>query len=212
MLDSLSPNWIIERIKDPETRESIEVKFRVGGLSKQIQDCQYDIIDSLCKEVSKPFMKALEIGSWTGCSSCIIGSRIKIYDGILYCVDNFLGGNEIASLVPVAEKYNIKDIFLSNIKWAELEDTVKLLYMNSREASKQFKNGELDFIFLDGDHSYDGVSLDCNLWFPKLNTGGIIAGHDFSGDVGDGLTRAILERWNSNFQHKNQIWWVKKED
>lgn len=212
MLDSNSPNWLLERITDPETQELIEAKFRIENISKQIQDCQYEIIDSLCKEVGHPFMKAVEIGSWSGLSSCIIGSRLRIYDGTLYCIDNFLGGIEKASLVPVAEKYNIKDIFLSNVYWAELDTTIKLLYMNSKEASKQFRNEELDFIFLDGDHSYDGVCLDCNLWYPKLKNKGIICGHDFYNDSGDGLTRAILERWNGKFQHKDQIWWVKKED
>lgn len=212
MLDPSCPNWMIERITSFELRESIEAKFRVGGLSKQIQDSQYKILDDLCKSVCKPFMKATEIGNWTGLSTCIIGSRIRIWEGTLYCVDNFLGGIEFKSLVPVAKKHNIKDIFLSNIKWAELNNTVKLLYMNSKEASKQFKDKELDFIFIDGDHSYDGCGLDCDLWFPKLKIGGVICGHDFANDPGDGLTRAILERWNGKFQHKDQIWWVEKEE
>jgi hypothetical protein len=50
------------------------------------------------------------------------------------------------------------------------------------------------------------------LWYPKLKVGGIICGHDFSSDVKDGLTRAILERWSSTFKHDNQIWWVTKEN
>lgn len=211
MFELTSPNWFLERVRDPELRDSIEKRFIVGGLSKQIQDCQYDTLDFLCKSIGKPYMKALEVGCWTGCSTCIIGSRLRIYDGILYCVDNFTGGKEKSSLVPIAEKYNIKSLFLSNIEWAELNNTIKLLYMNSREASKHFLDEELDFIFLDGDHSYDGVSQDINLFYPKLKTNGIICGHDFYGDVSDGLTRSVIEHFNGRFEHKNQIWWVKKE-
>jgi predicted O-methyltransferase YrrM len=43
----------------------------------------------------------------------------------------------------------------------------------------------LDFLFIDGDHSYDGVKLDFELYAPLVRPGGLIALHDISppGDV-----------------------------
>ncbi len=35
-----------------------------------------------------------------------------------------------------------------------------------------------DFIFIDGDHTYDAVKQDFDQWFPLLSQGGIIAFHD----------------------------------
>jgi predicted O-methyltransferase YrrM len=41
----------------------------------------------------------------------------------------------------------------------------------------KFKN-KFDFIFIDGDHSYDGVRRDYEMWLPFLEYGGYIAFHD----------------------------------
>jgi len=38
---------------------------------------------------------------------------------------------------------------------------------------------EVDFIWVDGDHSYHGVSGDIRAWFPRLISGGVIAFHDY---------------------------------
>jgi predicted O-methyltransferase YrrM len=37
---------------------------------------------------------------------------------------------------------------------------------------------QLDFLFIDGDHSYEGVKQDFELYSPFVRTGGIIAFHD----------------------------------
>jgi len=36
-----------------------------------------------------------------------------------------------------------------------------------------------DLIFLDGDHSFEGVRADILAWDPHLKTGGFLVGHDF---------------------------------
>ena len=48
------------------------------------------------------------------------------------------------------------------------------------DALQFLKDGELDFIYIDGDHRYEGVLADLNGWRPKLREGGIMAGHDWS--------------------------------
>lgn len=45
----------------------------------------------------------------------------------------------------------------------------------------QFPNG-VDFLFLDGDHWYDGVKEDFEKFSPLVAAGGIIAFHDIHGD------------------------------
>ncbi|PWE31971.1 class I SAM-dependent methyltransferase [Maritimibacter sp. 55A14] len=55
--------------------------------------------------------------------------------------------------------------------------------------------GEVDLVYLDGDHTYDGVRSDLELWWPHLPVGGRIAGDDYAlgGWWGDGVVRAIGE-------------------
>lgn len=49
----------------------------------------------------------------------------------------------------------------------------------STEVVKQFKDESLDFVFLDGNHSYEYVVADIAAWSKKVRKGGIIYGHDF---------------------------------
>lgn len=46
---------------------------------------------------------------------------------------------------------------------------------------KEILNGnELDFLYIDGDHSYEGVKKDFEMYGPLIRKGGIIAFHDIS--------------------------------
>ncbi|MBF0336976.1 MAG: class I SAM-dependent methyltransferase [Nitrospirae bacterium] len=45
---------------------------------------------------------------------------------------------------------------------------------------REVTNGELDFIMLDGDHSYEGVKSDFLAYWPMLRDNGILAIHDSS--------------------------------
>jgi len=58
-------------------------------------------------------------------------------------------------------------------------DRCKVLRMDSVEAAATFADKSLAFVYLDGDHSLEGVLRDLRAWWPKVRSGGIIAGHDY---------------------------------
>lgn len=49
----------------------------------------------------------------------------------------------------------------------------------SVEASKQFEDGSLDFVYIDAGHDFANVVKDIAAWLPKIRKGGIISGHDY---------------------------------
>lgn len=53
------------------------------------------------------------------------------------------------------------------------------LRLYSDEAAIEFFKGELDFVYLDANHSLPYVISDLHAWAPKVRKGGIISGHDF---------------------------------
>lgn len=40
---------------------------------------------------------------------------------------------------------------------------------------------DLDFVYLDADHSYEAVLVDLATWWQKIRVGGILMGHDYNG-------------------------------
>lgn len=58
----------------------------------------------------------------------------------------------------------------------------------SNIAVKSFEDGSIDSVFIDGNHKYDFVKEDIEIWAPKVRIGGIVSGHDYyvtpSGNVG----------------------------
>lgn len=49
----------------------------------------------------------------------------------------------------------------------------------SAEASGDFKDQSLDFVYIDGAHDKENVAMDIMAWFPKVRKGGIFSGHDY---------------------------------
>lgn len=55
----------------------------------------------------------------------------------------------------------------------------------------QFDDESLDFVFIDGDHTFDNVMLDIILWSRKVKKGGIVAGHDYYHHRAGGVVPAV---------------------
>lgn len=69
--------------------------------------------------------------------------------------------------------------------------------MFSKDAAPTFFAGQLDFVYIDANHRYEAIKEDISLWWPKVKTFGILAGHDYlNGNLptGDyGVKRAVDE-------------------
>jgi hypothetical protein len=76
-----------------------------------------------------------------------------------------------------------------------LEGRAKIIEANSLDSAKQIKNGSVDFVFIDADHSYDGCKADIETWGKKVAPGGFISGHDYGSMKFPGVTQA----WNESF-------------
>ena len=56
---------------------------------------------------------------------------------------------------------------------------VEFIRKYSMDAVKDFLDDSLDFVFIDGNHSFEYVTEDIAAWSKKVKPGGIIAGHDY---------------------------------
>lgn len=99
-----------------------------------------------------------------------------------------------------------------------LTDTVSLMVATSVQASRQFDDESLDFVFIDADHEYESVKADIAAWWPKVKPGGILAGHDFAPEF-PGVEQAVREFFNKDLKWGSissvelvppRSWWVDK--
>ena len=74
----------------------------------------------------------------------------------------------------------------------KFRDRAQILQEESVVASSRFGQGELDFVFIDADHSYEAVKKDIQSWLPKIRKGGLISGHDYGKSYG-GVPKATNE-------------------
>jgi cephalosporin hydroxylase len=120
----------------------------------------------------------VEIGVWKGQSIMYLAEKAKeLNKNIkLYAVDTFKGSEEHVDHPDIIND-KVYDIYLENIE--PLKEYITTIKGSSHEVYTQFEDESIDFLFIDGDHSYKAVQKDLKFWYPKVKKGGIISGHDY---------------------------------
>jgi len=116
----------------------------------------------------------------------------------------------------------------NNLKKYIDENRAVMMRMTSTQAALYFKKETIDFCYIDGDHSLEGVYADIKAWLPKIKVGGIIAGHDYKDGPRSGITgynggqldykiKTVVDYYCQRYGHKLNItggrilsWWFVK--
>jgi hypothetical protein len=94
--------------------------------------------------------------------------------------------------------------FNKNLK--QYKNRIITLKMYSKEASRHIPDGSLDFCFIDGNHIYEYVKEDIELYLPKVKKGGLLGGHDYGHNVG-GVKEAVNDIFDDFILGSNKTWW-----
>lgn len=134
--------------------------------------CSGQGLENLFSKMKDPV--GLEIGTDVGDTSEFLlksNPNLKLFTIDPYVDYTDWNGNFLRSSL-VYEKYMTR---LSNYK-----DRHEHLRCSSDEAVDELKDKKFDFIFIDGIHTYEQVSIDCNNFYSMLKDGGIFSGHDYN--------------------------------
>lgn len=125
----------------------------------------------------------VEIGSLAGHSAALMAQLIQSSGKIIdfYSIDPLpdLYGQEAFNYYSQEFDVPMYDLFMRNIKSLNLLPYVTQMRITSERAARLFEDNSVDFIFIDGDHSTEGVILDINTWLPKMKKYSVMAGHDY---------------------------------
>ncbi|MDA7926719.1 class I SAM-dependent methyltransferase [Verrucomicrobiales bacterium] len=137
----------------------------------------------------------VEIGSWQGRSTSFLARAVSdSSNGKFFAIDHFKGnvGKESEYVVGASDLSDLKENFQSNIARIGLAETVEVMDMDNVRAARELEECSVRFLFIDGDHSYEGVKKDLQLFVPKLCPGAIIVFDDYSKNF-PGLLVAVDE-------------------
>lgn len=85
----------------------------------------------------------------------------------------------------------------------------KILRGDSVEMSQHVLDASLDFVFVDGDHTEEGVERDIRAWTPKVVAGGMVIGHDHHWSTVNRVLARICPKWRD---YGEAVWGVPVED
>ena len=108
----------------------------------------------------------LEIGVYEGFTTRVIAQAMP-QTAELFAVDPFFKGRlgiSWARQIARAEASKVKK-------------TVHFIELLSKDAAKLIK-ADFDFMFIDADHSLEGITIDWETWNSRCRVGGIMAFHD----------------------------------
>jgi len=119
----------------------------------------------------------VEIGSYRGKSTIALASGLRRggQGNKVYAIDPHL---EFTGVLGGVFGPDDLKILYRNIVASGVGNIVYVVCLPSVNAALAWCNTNVGFLFIDGDHSYEGVKADFEAWSPYVVVGGIVAFHD----------------------------------
>lgn len=173
----------------------------------------------LFEEYDKKDLIGAEIGTHTGDHAVCLLKNNKIK--FMYLIDEYHVFNDAGKYFIDQNKSEKK----ARKALSKFSGKFEIIKENSDSAHSKLGKESLDFVYIDGGHSYKQVKKDIKNYFPLVKKGGILGGHDFhSSPVNDrgrqvknGVVEAVLEFINeagykaSDLRMDYYDWWIIKK-
>lgn len=184
-----------------------------GGLATYeiIAFTQYDMkrpMIQFAKQNYNHSMRIAEIGVFNGSNARRMFQNLNVET--MYLIDPYLkyeGYSKERFIFPFLPK-NFDKVMANLEEYAEYAIPFQ---MTSEEASPYIPNN-LDMVYIDGNHAYEYVKKDIELYAPKIKHGGLIGGHDIIGNpLSDDIQRAVYEFAYANDYYvyvDSPDWWI----
>jgi len=159
---------------------------------------RYLLLDSL----PKTFKLGIEIGVWQGWYMRHLLMRTPMH---IYGIDPWVATESYGDVDPKAEDFDPMALGDDGYEWQEARYMATMSLFRGAPPSRCtvlrsfsylltpfFPDKTVDFVYIDGEHTYDAVTQDIADWWPKVKPGGIMAGHDYN-ETNPGTKQAVNE-------------------
>lgn len=136
-----------------------------------------DGLNDLIKQIEKdiPNGDMVEIGSYQGESTELFAKSQFINK--IYSIDPYISNYDERDPVSSSSLIEAEKIFLERI--SKYPDKVIKIKTTSEIAVKSFSKNSINFIYIDGCHTYESTKRDLEIWYPIIIKGGYLGGHDY---------------------------------
>lgn len=158
----------------PSSAELVEIAMGCPAIRPQQSACEFVELAELVKEQQCRYL--LEIGTYRG-GTLFVFSQLSAPNAIVISVDcsmTFFGNVYRTGQGPLFRRFIRKgqSLFLLRKNSHKLQTLAQIQDI--------LRGNELDFLFIDGDHSYEGVRKDFEMYSPLVRAGGVVAFHDIA--------------------------------
>lgn len=156
-------SWKEVRIPEcPDGFEDLTPLFDLSPVSRGIIRQDFDEAAALFKAVRQlPHRRGVEIGRYSGGSTVLLAVALG-HEGKLTSID----------IMPQDDRLLEEVLAKSKVR-----SRVELIIGDANQVEV---NEPLDFVFIDGDHSYEGAKRDHNRWGKRVKKDGLIIHHDMA--------------------------------
>jgi len=163
--------------------EEVKIYFNENVKKCGWNNLYYGVFSSLIKEFNAQVTAEVGCGYGQHSKQILQDTNVSKHYMIdqykFYPNDTFSDGiKNIKSNQTVDEKFNDFSEMVKN-EVAQFKERVQFIHKSSIEASHDISDNSLDAVFVDANHEFKYVLEDLYAWWPKVKSGGFMAGDDY---------------------------------
>lgn len=176
----------------PEVKYSAEVQAKGYEFSQNWFGPNIPIWEQYVGKLAQvPGLRALEVGSWEGRSTCwIIDHLLTDSSARITCIDSFQGSVEHTDLYSPELIETVEERFDRNIVRTGSPEKVRKLVGRSQHILRSLVPDSFHLVYIDGSHIASDVLEDAILAWRLVKIGGIIVFDDYGFKFPSGITDA----------------------
>lgn len=195
------PHWLIRHLCGISTRRTLKDNLPFLAKPKEGRN----VLGALFAQLG--YTVGAEIGTKKGVFASVLCEANPTAH--LYCVDAWsarFGGEQATH-----------DRYFRKAQAALAGRNVTFVKKPSMEALPDFKDGSLDFVYVDANHQFDHACADLIFWSQKVRSGGIVSGHDYFRHYQGGVVEAVdaytrchhIDPWYVTLELWPSFFWIK---
>lgn len=133
----------------------------------------------------------VELGTYMGASAIGLAEVVREWGGTIYCVDTWAAGTLQGPSKPGEKRcpWMVGECAKVLVRCG-VSAHIRLIVAQTTEAAAAWQGPEIDWLYVDADHTGMGCASDLAAWWPHLKVGGIILGDDYQSERYPALVQA----------------------